>query len=143
MPAVMLTMGMAFVLALALILALRLRPAPRRAAAIAIVPQRSFVPCLSLDEALDTRLGPLASLQLHLLRWLRSAGEKGIPLAKLRPVHSEFARRYPELYDGCDFEQWLRFFDAAGLMAISGHTAWLGPEGLRLLEHSGSERFAA
>jgi hypothetical protein len=133
--------GVAFVLAFTMILALRLRSncVSRYSDEMGMTEFRKpFLPCLSLEESLDPHHGELAAIQVRTLALIREAGHKGVYFNCLRPAYEELASHFPELYDGSTFEQWLRFYHSAHVVVITGANVRLGPQGLRLLQHSSS-----
>jgi hypothetical protein len=140
---VILIVTIAFALSCALIFVLHWRSVNRDREESVIVFNRPFVPCLTLLETLDTHYGPLCDAHLQLFRLLLGGGAKGVSLSHLQPLYQYLAARYPEIYDGSSFAEWLAFYQAAGIVALGRSSVWLTSSGLRLLQHSESEWFAA
>lgn len=84
---------------------------------------------LSIADAFDPIYsvlweGPVAALNL-----IDSAGRAGVPVARLRPIYEEAAARFPEIYDGCGFVQWLQFLEETQLLSWHGCNVVLIPAG--------------
>lgn len=60
--------------------------------------------------AFEPQYAVLWDTQLPALQLLASAGEAGVPVLRLCSCYIAASHRYPELYDGCSFPQWLDFF---------------------------------
>ncbi len=55
--------------------------------------------------------------QLPALVYLRSAGSSGVSKARMAKLYCEFARVYPELYDGSTFLDWIDALENAAVAA--------------------------
>ena len=84
---------------------------------------------LSITEAFDPIYSALWEAPIAALRLIDSAGTSGIPVASLRPIYEEAADRFPEIYDGCGFLQWLQFLEETQLISWHGYKLVLTPEG--------------
>jgi len=62
-----------------------------------------------VDGAFDPDCALLWETQVAALQLLSAAGDEGITPLSLRPLFEQESRRYPELYDGARFEEWLAF----------------------------------
>jgi hypothetical protein len=56
-----------------------------------------------------------------------------MPVARLRTLYDEAAARFPEIYDGCSFLQWLRFLEEAELISWHSYKLVLTPDGQAFL----------
>ena len=54
---------------------------------------------------------PLAALRL-----IKSSGPSGIRVERLQPIFNQAAARFPEIYDGHTFSQWLEFLEETRLV---------------------------
>jgi hypothetical protein len=74
---------------------------------------------LSLTEAFDPDHAILWRTQIPALELIRHAGPRGVTYHRLFCAYERASQRYPELYDGCSFAQWLFFLQTAELITIS------------------------
>jgi hypothetical protein len=84
---------------------------------------------LSIAYAFDPERFMLWDTQLPLLEQLRSAGPKGYSLAQLYAYYLQLGRRYPELYDGSSFEDWLGFLAASELLRLDTDHGYITAQG--------------
>ena len=91
------------------------------------------LPFLSITEAFDPIYSVLWEAPIAALQLIDSAGTSGIPVASLRPIYEKAAARFPEIYDGCGFLQWLQFLEESQLISWYSDKAVLTPDGQDLL----------
>lgn len=96
---------------------------------------RRLFPVLSLTNPLDPSYAIVWQTQLPVLEQMSAAGSMGLSVRSLRPSFSQLARRYPELYEGTTFEEWVGFLEQEGLARRTSNTMWLTAEGHTMLEH--------
>jgi hypothetical protein len=90
---------------------------------------------LSITEAFDPIYSVLWEAPLAALELIDSAGTRGIPVARLRPIYDDAAVRFPEIYDGCSFLQWLQFMEEAEFISWHTYRLVLTPDGQAFLRH--------
>lgn len=93
-----------------------------------------FAALLSIDLAFDSDYAILWDTQIPALELIRGAGRKGVTVRVLGASYRSNARRYPELYDGGSFQQWLTFLESAQLIACDGNRVMLTAEAQKFLE---------
>ena len=96
---------------------------------------------LSVEQAFDPVYAMLWDAPIAALQLVDSAGASGVPPRRVRPVFSEAAGRFPEIYEGCAFAQWIRLFQDMELVDCCGERMTISESGRRLLavlhdEHS-------
>jgi hypothetical protein len=99
-----------------------------------LIPTESLAP-LSINEAFEPIYSVLWEAPIAALELVQSAGPSGIPVARLRPIYRQAATRFPEIYDGCGFVEWLRFLEATDLIFWAGCKIVLTPEGKAFLRY--------
>ncbi len=74
--------------------------------------------------------------QLPALKFLRSAGLAGVPVARMAQFYRDFARAYPELTDGSDLCDWIVALQSAGVAVHcrAGAMIAITEKGLFILE---------
>src|SRR5438105_2634260 len=77
-------------------------------------------PQLSISQAFDPVYSRLWDAPIRALAHLRAAGPAGLTAGKLRPEFRKACRRFPEIYDGCSFVQWLQFLEQSRLISCDG-----------------------
>jgi hypothetical protein len=87
------------------------------------------LPLLSIAEAFDPIYSVLWEAPVAALKLIDSAGLSGVPVARLRPIYEEAAARFPEIYEGCAFVQWLQFLEQTQLISWHGYSVVLTPDG--------------
>lgn len=90
---------------------------------------------LSVCDAFEPEYTVLWETQVPALCLIAAESSRGLPLPKLREVYRCSAKRYPELYDGCTFQQWLTFLQMAELITTTEHRATITKEGLDFLKY--------
>jgi hypothetical protein len=90
---------------------------------------------LSVCDAFEPEYAVLWDTQAPALRLIAAEGNRGLPLNRLRSVYRTAARCYPELYDGCTFQQWLSFLELAELVTTTEHRATITKEGVEFLKY--------
>jgi hypothetical protein len=98
---------------------------------------------LSIAHAFDPERFMMWDTQLPLLEQLRSAGLKGCSLAHLYSFYLQLATRYPELYEGSSFEDWLGFLAASELVRLETDHGYITAEGRQFLQEFVKCRVAA
>lgn len=71
---------------------------------------------LSLADAFEPETAALWETQVPALSVIAAAGDDGEPLLRLRMLYAGLSRRFPELYDGSSFEEWLDFLESTSLV---------------------------
>jgi hypothetical protein len=89
---------------------------------------------LSITEAFDPIFAVLWEAPIAALELIDSAGTPGIPVARLRPIYKGAAARFPEIYDGRSFLQWLQFLEETHLISWHGSNVLLTPDGRAFLQ---------
>ena len=89
---------------------------------------------LSITDAFDPIYSVLWEAPITALGLIDAAGASGLPGARLRPLYDEAAARFPEIYDGYSFLQWLQFLEEADLISRQGHTLVLTRDGQSFLK---------
>ncbi len=97
------------------------------------VPSQAFSP-LSITQAFDPDRSILWDTQLPALRQLASAALRGCSLPQLYSCYLIAARKYPELYDGSSFEQWLAFLASAELVRVETDRAYITGDGRQFVQ---------
>ena len=98
-----------------------------------ILTQAKPLALLSITEAFDQIYSVLWEAPIAALELINSAGTSGMPVARLRTLYDEAAARFPEIYDGCSFLQWLRFLEEAELISWHSYKLVLTPDGQAFL----------
>ena len=98
------------------------------------VPATSFT-MLSVSQAFEPVYCRLWTDPIQALELVQSTGRRGLPVSRLRPIFRKAAARYPEIYDGYSFEQWLQLLVDSVLIDWSGQTLTLTEEGHAFLEY--------
>ncbi len=98
---------------------------------------------LSVCDAFEPEYAVLWDTQVPALKTIAAEGSRGLPLTRLRELYRCSARRYPELYDGCTFQQWLTFLEIAELITTTEHRAAITKEGIEFLKYRVPTRMAA
>jgi hypothetical protein len=101
----------------------------------AVLPLHNPIPLLSITQAFDPVYAVVWEAPIAAMRLAASRGTPGVPASKLRPLFRRTARRFPEIYDGCTFAQWLAFLEQTGLIASDGHRVFLTAEGESFLKY--------
>jgi hypothetical protein len=90
---------------------------------------------LSLNEAFDPIFSVLWEAPIAALELAEPAGPAGIPAVRLRPIYRRAAARFPEIYDGYSFLEWLHFLEETRLIAWHGGNAVLTADGRAFLKY--------
>jgi hypothetical protein len=91
------------------------------------------LPLLSITEAFDPVFSVLWAAPIGALQRIDSTGAAGLPIATLRPIYAAAAASFPEMYDGCNFLQWIQFLEGTGLIVRYGDRAVLTGDGQAFL----------
>ena len=70
---------------------------------------------LSITQAFEPIYTPLWEAPITALQ-LVNAGRTGITVNRLEPIFRHAASAFPEIYDGCEFVQWLQFLECEDLV---------------------------
>ena len=89
----------------------------------------------SITQTFEPVFGALWEAPMHALELIQSGGRRGIPVSRLRSTFNEAAARFPEIYDGFDFEQWLQFLEDTQFVAWNGQQVTITREGNEFLEY--------
>ena len=92
---------------------------------------------LTFDQAFDENYSVIWQTQAPALRLIDSAGDLGLLVSGLRPWFRGAARKYPALYDGFSFDDWVRFLHQSQLIDLTAGRVRLTPEGRGFLDYSG------
>jgi hypothetical protein len=90
---------------------------------------------LPITQAFEPVFAVLWVAPIHALELIRSGGTRGIPVSRLRSTFNEAAARFPEIYDGFGFGQWLQFLEDAQFVVWTGQEVTLTREGCEFLEY--------
>ena len=90
---------------------------------------------LNIAQAFDPTYGALWEAPIRALDCLSSAGATGIPISRLYPIFREAASRFPEIYDGYHFQEWLQFLESNELIHWCGQQVTLTRQGREFLAH--------
>lgn len=82
----------------------------------------------------DPDYAALWESQMPVLALLRSGGRKGVTLSQAKKLFEEMRHRYPELYDGSTFGDWLDWLQRAEVAHRQQDTIAITEKGLFLLE---------
>jgi hypothetical protein len=93
------------------------------------------LPLLSIAQAFDPDYAVLWEAPCAALALVDSAGDHGLPISQLRPVYRKAAARFPEIYDGCSFAQWIGFLEQSRLMVGDGTRLVLTEDGHEFLKY--------
>jgi hypothetical protein len=98
-----------------------------------ILTQARPLALLSITEAFDPIYSVLWEAPVAALQLIDPAGPAGIPVARLRPIYEGVAARFPEIYDGCSFLQWLQFLEETQLISWHSYKVMLTSDGRAFL----------
>ena len=90
---------------------------------------------LSITQAFDPIFAALWEAPVAALQLVESSRPSGIPAASIRPIFKKAAARFPEIYDGYSFSQWLSFLEETQLISWNGDTVTLTAEGQAFLRY--------
>jgi len=88
---------------------------------------------LTLAQSFEPIYAQLWEAPVRALDRLKSAGQDGLPASQLRFIFREAADRFPEIYDGNHFEQWLQFLESNELIRWDGPLVTLTRKGREFL----------
>jgi len=92
-------------------------------------------PQLTISQAFDPVYSRLWNAPIRALARVEAAGPIGLPVGKLRPEFRKACCRFPEIYDGCSFAQWLQFLEQTRLISCDGRRVSLTPDGVAFLRY--------
>jgi hypothetical protein len=90
---------------------------------------------LSIAQAFEPICAVLWEAPIHAMQLIQSAGTQGTSVDQMWPIFNEAASRFPEIYDGCGFEQWVQFLEDTQLICWIGHKVGLTQHGREFLEY--------
>ncbi|HEV8523174.1 MAG TPA: hypothetical protein VGQ71_01635 [Terriglobales bacterium] len=90
---------------------------------------------LPLTLAFDPERAMIWETQVPALELICRSGSKGLALERLHGCYLVAARRSPELFEGCKFEQWLAFLEQERLIVSDGERATITPEGYQFVKY--------
>ena len=76
---------------------------------------QSHVRLLSITQAFEPIYAPLWEAPIAALQVVNSA-KWGTPAGRLEPIYRQASTAFPEIYDGCEFVQWLQFLEGEDLV---------------------------
>jgi hypothetical protein len=88
---------------------------------------------LPVTLAFDPEYAIIWDTQLPAMELISAAGKRGVAKHDLLFRYCKDACRYPELYDGSSFKQWLHFLESAQLIACNQTRVVLTAEGREFL----------
>ena len=97
----------------------------------------------SIAHAFDPERFMLWDTQLPLLEQLNSAGQRGFSLVQLYSFYQHLGGRYPELYEGSSFEDWLGFLAASELVRLETDHGYITVQGRQFLREFLKSRVGA
>jgi hypothetical protein len=89
----------------------------------------------SITDAFDPICAILWEAPIAALELIESAGPPGMPAGRLQPIFAKAAARFPEIYEGCSFVQWLQFLEQNQLVSWNGYCVVLTPEAREFLKY--------
>jgi hypothetical protein len=90
---------------------------------------------LSIALAFDPDHAILWETQVPALELISSAGPPGVHIRQLYAWFGVAAARYPELYEGSSFKQWLDFLEKAQLITFDASRVALTSKGREFLQY--------
>ena len=97
--------------------------------------QRDSFAAFSVAQAFDRDCAIIWSTQVSALQLIDNAGRKGVPVKRLYPFYMRGVRRYPELYEGSSFGNWLEFLEREKLVTRSGLQVLITRDGHKFLQY--------
>jgi hypothetical protein len=76
---------------------------------------------LSITQAFEPIYAPLWDAPIAALKLVSSA-KSGVPASRLEPAFRRASVVFPEIYDGCEFVQWLQFLECEDLVCWDPQT---------------------
>lgn len=98
---------------------------------------------IEVREAFDPEHAPLWTTQVAALLLVHSAGRRGLPYPQLYGAFKQAAERFPELYDGSSFAEWLLFLQRAELVVLTPSRVKITAEGRLFLDYMRRSTVAA
>ena len=93
------------------------------------------LPLLSITQAFEPAYAVLWEGPITALRLVEAAGPAGLPAVRLRPAFRKAVVRFPEIYDGYNFVEWIQFLEQNELIAWDGYRIKLTAGGLAFLKY--------
>jgi hypothetical protein len=98
---------------------------------------------LSVCDAFEPEYAVLWETQAPALQYVATAGAKGVTRPHLYAFYKRAACRYPELYEGSSFKQWLEFLEGSELIYDRGGRIGITPQGSQFLRFRVETKVAA
>lgn len=98
---------------------------------------------LSVCDAFEPEYAVLWETQAPALRFVATAGAKGVTRPQLFAFYKRAACQYPELYEGSSFHQWLQFLEGSELVSVRESRIGITPQGLQFLRFRVETKVAA
>lgn len=98
--------------------------------------------CILAADREDRDYNLLWHTQVPALEFLRSAGNSGVPMARMTEIYHQFARAYPELCDGSNFSDWLDTLQSAEVAVRKGGMIAITGKGRVLLDRLGQKQLS-
>jgi hypothetical protein len=92
------------------------------------------LPFILSITSLDCEFATIWQTQIPALKMLQSSGRYGVSEASLAPVFRRLGRKYPELCDGAEFEDWVSALEHAGVITRKGTTVKITDKGIFVIE---------
>jgi hypothetical protein len=92
------------------------------------------LPAILSITSLDCEFATIWQTQVPTLKLLRLSGDRGLSLASLVPLFRGLARKYPELCDGAEFEDWMSALEHAEVIVRNGSMIRIADKGLFVIE---------
>jgi hypothetical protein len=89
---------------------------------------------LSVCDAFEAEYAALWETQVPALTLIASEDPSGVSIQALHRFYRRSARRYPELYDGSSFQQWVMFLETTELIVVGDKRVTITKEGLEFLK---------
>ncbi len=89
---------------------------------------------IRVADAFEPDTSIIWETQIPALARIYASGRRGLPIEILRPLFMHSAARYPELYEGTEFESWLQFLENANLISLTHDVAAITPAGVEFLK---------
>lgn len=113
----------------------RSTPVPSRVWQASDAPRRlKPFPLLAYSDPFDGAGALIWRTQIPALRTVCENEPRGIACAELKPIYVEVARRYPEIYEGHNFQQWGQLLLDLGLFRVAAQSVHITPAGRALLD---------
>ncbi len=97
------------------------------------------LPCrfeiLKMQDAFEPDAASIWEPQIEILRLITERGEQGIQAESLRPRFLQMAIRFPELYEGVEYQDWLESLERQELISYDEGRICVTDVGTAFLRH--------